>query len=80
MKPLLVDLNNFEFVSFEMEGLNNLFVELLVAQDTFLEVLKNESDIASANSWYEVRGRDVFRLSSLSVNILPRRKKFSLLH
>ena len=46
MKPLLVDLNNFEFVSFEMEGLNNLLVELLVAQDTFLEVLKNESDIA----------------------------------
>ena len=80
MKPLLVDLNNFEFVSFEMEGLNNLLVELLVDQDTFLEVLKNELDIASANSWYEVRGGDVFRLSSLSVKILPRRKKVSLLH
>ena len=61
MKPLLVDLNNFEFVSFEMEGLNNLLVELQVAQDTFLEVLENESDIASANSRYEVRDGDVLK-------------------
>jgi len=28
MRPLLADLNNFEFVSAEMEGLNNLLVEL----------------------------------------------------
>ena len=55
MKPLLVDLNNFEFVSSETEGLNNLLVKLQVAQDNFLEVLENESDIASANSWYEVQ-------------------------
>lgn len=59
MKALLVDLNNFQFVSFEMEGLNNLLVELQVAQDNFLEVLENESDIASANSWYEVHDGDV---------------------
>ena len=61
MKPLLVDLNNFEFVSFEMQGLNNLLVELQVAQDDFLEVLENESDIASTNSWYEVHDGDVFK-------------------
>ena len=63
-----------------MEGLNNLLVELQVAQDTFLEVLENESDIAIANSRYEVRDGDVFRLSSLSVKIFPRRKKVSLLN
>ena len=33
-----------------------------------------------SSSESEVRGGDVFRLSSLSVKILPRRKKFSLLH
>ena len=61
MKPLLVDLNNFEFVSSETEGLNNLLGKLQVAQDNFLEVLENESDIASANSWYEVHDGDVFK-------------------
>ena len=52
IKPLLADFNNFEFVAVEMEGFNNLLVELQVAQDNFLEVLENDSDIASANSWY----------------------------
>lgn len=61
MKPLLTDFNNFEFVSVEMEGLNNLLAELQVAQDNFLEVLLNDSDIASANSWYEVHDGDVFK-------------------
>ena len=42
MKALLADLNNFEFGSAEMEGLNNLLVELQVAQDNFLEVLEND--------------------------------------
>ena len=28
MKPLLADLNNYEFVSAEMEGLKNLLVKL----------------------------------------------------
>ena len=32
-----------------------------------------------SSSESEVRGGDVFRLSSLSVKILPRRKKVSLL-
>ena len=58
---LLIDLNNFEFVSFEMGGLNKLLVEPQLAQDNFLEVLENESDIASANSWYEVHDGDVFK-------------------
>ena len=58
---LLIDLNNFEFVSFEMGGLNKFLVEPQLAQDNFLEVLENESDIASANSWYEVHDGDVFK-------------------
>ena len=61
IKLLLVDLNNFEFVSFEMGGLNKFLVEPQLAQDNFLEVLENESDIASANSWYEVHDGDVFK-------------------
>ena len=42
MKPFLTDFNNLEFVSVEMEGLNNLLVELQVAQDNFIEVLEND--------------------------------------
>ena len=61
MKPLLIDFNNFEFVSVEMEGLNNLLVKPQVAQDNFLEVLENDSDITSANSWNEVHDGDVFK-------------------
>ena len=75
MKPLLVDLNNFEFVSFEMEGLNNLLVELQVAQDNFLEVLENESDIASANSWYEVHDEDVFKFKQSVCEYLSKAKE-----
>ena len=75
MKPLLVDLNNFEFVSFEMEGLNNLLVELQVAQDNFLEVLENESDIASANSWYEVHDGDVFKFKQSVCEYLSKAKE-----
>jgi len=61
MKPLLTDFNNFEFVSVEMEGLNNLLVEIQVAQGNFLQVLENDSDIASANSWYEAHDGDAFK-------------------
>ena len=49
MKPFLTDFNNLEFVSVEMEGLNNLLVELQVARNNILEVLENYSDIARAN-------------------------------
>ena len=75
MKPLLVDLNNFEFVSFEMEGLKNLLVELQVAQDNFLEVSENESDIASANSWYEVHDGDVFKFKQSVCEYLSKAKE-----
>ena len=61
MNPLLSDFNNFEFVSVEMKGLNNLLAELQVAQDNFLEVLVNDSDIATVNSWYAVHDGDVFK-------------------
>ena len=57
-----------------MEGRSNLLVELQVAQDTFLEVLDNESDIASANSWYKVRDGNVFKADlMLKVCVLLRR-------
>jgi len=62
MKPLLADFNNFEFVSVEMEGLNSLLVELQVAQDNFLQVSENDSDISSANSWCEVHNGDLFKV------------------
>ena len=75
MKPLLVDLNNFEFVSFEMEGVNNLLVELQVAQDNFLKVLENESDIAGANSWYEVHDGDVFKFKQSVCEYLSKVKE-----
>ena len=75
MKPLLVDLNNFEFVSSETEGLNNLLVKLQVAQDNFLEVLENESDIASANSWYEVHDGDVFKFKQSVCEYLSKAKE-----
>ena len=44
VKLRLADFNDFEFVSVEMEGLDNLLVELQVAhvKDNFLEVLEND--------------------------------------
>ena len=43
MKLRLTDFNDFEVVSVEMEGLDNLLVELQVARvkDNFLEVLND---------------------------------------
>ena len=79
MKPLLTDFNNFEFVSVEMKGLNNLLAELQVAQDNFLEVLLNDSDIASANSWYEVHDGDVFKFKQSVCDYFSKAKNFSLL-
>ena len=51
MKPLLADFSNSELVSFEMEDLNNVLDE----------VIDNDSDISSVNSWYEVHDGDVLR-------------------
>ena len=79
MKPLLADVNNFEFVSVEIVGLNNLLVEIQVAQDNFLEVLENDSDLASANSWYEVHDGDVFKLKQSVYEYFYKAKKISLL-
>ena len=75
MKPLLADFNNFEFVSVEMESLNNLLVELQVAQDNFLGVLDNDSDIASANLWYEVHDGDVFKFKQSVYEYLSEAKE-----
>ena len=74
MKPLLVDFNNYEFVSVEMEGLNSFLVELQVAQDNYLEALDNKSDIASANSWYEVHDEDVFKFKQYVCEYLSKAK------
>ena len=75
MKPLLTDFNNFEFVSVEIEVLNNLLAELQVAQDNFLEVLENDSDIASANSWYEVHDGHVFKFKPSVYEYLSKAKE-----
>ena len=75
MKPLLADFNNFELVSFEMEGLNNVLVELQVAQDNFLEVLENDSDIANANLWYELHDGDVFKFKQSVCEYLLKTKE-----
>ena len=74
MKPLLVDFNNYDFVSVEMEGLNSFLVELQVAQDNYLEALDNKSDIASANSWYEVHDEDVFKFKQSVCEYLSKAK------
>ena len=49
MKPLLADLNNYEFVSVEMEGLNNLLVKLQDTQDNYVDALEDETVIVNAN-------------------------------
>ena len=58
-----------------MDGLNNLLVQLQVAQDNFLEVLENDSDIASANSWYEVHDGDVFKFKQSAYEYLSKAKE-----
>jgi len=72
MKPLLVDFNNE--VSVEMEGLNSLLVELQAARDNYLDALENESDIISANSWYEVHDGDVFKFKQSVCEYLSKAK------
>ena len=49
MKPLLADLNNYEFVSVEMRGLNNLLVKLQDTQDNYVDALEDETVIVNAN-------------------------------
>ena len=49
MKPLLADLKNYEFVSVEMEGLNNLLVKLQDTQDNYVDALEDETVIVNAN-------------------------------
>ena len=75
MKPPLTDFNNFEFVSVEMKGPNNLLAVLQVAHDNFLEVLVNDSDIASANSWYEIYDGDVFKFKHSACEYFSKAKE-----
>ena len=75
MKPLLLNLSNYEFVSVEMEVLNNLLVDLQAAHDNYVDSSENESDIEIANSWYEQHDGDVFKFKlCVCVIIFPKRK------
>ena len=79
MKPLLLNLsNNYEFVSFEMEGLNNLIVELQAAHDFYVDSLENESCIEIAISWYEGHDEGVFKFKQSVCNYLIQAKRNQL--
>ena len=78
MKPLLLDLINYEFVSVEMEGLNNLLVELQASHDDYVDSLENESDIEIANSWYEEHDGNVFKFKQSVCNYLSQAKGHQL--
>ena len=75
MKPLLADLNNYEFVSVEMEGLNNLLVKLQDTQDNYVDALENETDIANANSWYDAHDGDIFQFKQSVIEYLTKAKR-----
>ena len=75
VKPLLVDLNNYEFVSVEMEGLNNLLVKLQDAQDNYVDALENETDIVNANSWYDGHDGDIFKFKQSVIEYLSKAKR-----
>ena len=74
MKPLLLDLSNYEFVSVEMEGLNNMLVDLQAAHDNYVDSLENESDSEIANRWYEEHDADVFKFKQSVCNYLSQAK------
>ena len=65
MKPVRADLNNYEFVSVEMEGPQNVLVKLQDTKDNYVHVLENETDIADANSWYDGHDGDIFKFLNL---------------
>ena len=75
MKPLLADLNNYEFVSVEMEGLNNLLVKLQDAQDNYVDALEDETVIVNANSWYDAHDGDVFKFKQSVIEYLSKAKR-----
>ena len=75
MKPLLADLNNYEFVSVEMEGLNNLLVKLQDAQDNYVDALEDEAVIVNANSWYDAHDEDVFKFKQSVIEYLSKAKR-----
>ena len=70
IKPLLADLNNYEFVSVEMEGLNNLLVKLQDTQDNYVDALEDEKVIVNANPWY-----DCSRLEKVAVALCLKCKR-----
>ena len=75
MKPLLAELDNYEFVSVEMEGLNNLLVKLQDTQDNYVDALENETDIVNANSWYDAHDGDIFKFKQSVIEYLTKAKR-----
>ena len=75
MKPLLADLNNYESVSVEMKGLNNLLVKLQDAQDNYVDALEDETVIVDANSWYDAHDEDVFKFKQSVIEYLSKAKR-----
>ena len=75
MKPLLAELDSYEFVSVEMEGLNNLLVKLQDTQDSYVDALENETDIVNANSWYDAHDGDIFKFKLSVIEYLTKAKR-----
>ena len=75
MKPLLAELDSYEFVSAEMEGLNNLLVKLQDTQDNYVDALENERDIVNANSWYDAHDGDIFKFKQSVIEYLTKAKR-----
>ena len=75
VKPLLADLSNYEFVSVEMEGLNNLLVKLQDAQDNRVDTLENETDVVNANLFYDGRDGDILKFKQSVIEYLSKKKR-----
>ena len=75
MKPLLANLNNYEFVSVEMEGLNNLLVKLQDAQYNYVDALENETDVVNANLLYDGHDGDISKFKQSVIKYLSKAKR-----
>ena len=69
MKPLLIDHSHCEFLSVELEGLNNLLAKFKVAQDNYLEALENKLILLKLIHGMKSTMVMFLNLNSLSANI-----------
>jgi len=79
IRPLLVDLNNQEFVSHEMEGLNSLINKLQEAHGKYLNSLKDESEIDNANVWYDVHDSDILKFKQTVCDYISKSRQQQLI-